>query len=224
MIRAGVLAALGFAAGLSSLSATQRQPPALARWESSASAAAADSSAGPKRDYRLEGVVVGGLFFGALGAYVGSQIRAGCPLSPGGCDDGSDRVLSGIATGLAGAAVGSGLGYLIGRFSPRKPRPDTLLSNRPTLTTLPDSVRVITGYPIWRGATLGLVIGAAAGTVLGAVAPLDCADCNPPSRGHVVWRAGLLGAGAGGLVGFLAGLTSPRYAWVPRDNSPETTR
>jgi hypothetical protein len=76
------------------------------------------------RDYRYEGLVIGGLAFGALGAWMGSGTAssADCVLEPGaGCGD-SDGIGPAILTGLVGAAIGGGLGYVIGQWS-SKPRP-----------------------------------------------------------------------------------------------------
>jgi hypothetical protein len=84
------------------------------------------------------------------------------------------------------------------------------------LPTVSDSIRRIAGYQHWRGAGLGLAIGAGFGTLFGLVVPLECDDCQVRSRGHM-WTAGLVGAGTGAVVGFLAGLASPKYVWVPTD-------
>ena len=70
----------------------------------------------PRRDYRYEGLLVGGLALGAAGAWIGSQIKPACPLEPSNeCDGGS--LGDAVAVGLVGAAVGGGFGYLIGRLS-----------------------------------------------------------------------------------------------------------
>lgn len=89
---------------------------------------------------------------------------------------------------------------------------------------LPDSIRVVTGYQHWRGAALGLAIGAGVGTLFGALAPASCDDCTDPwSRGRAMWTVGLLGAGTGGVVGFLAGLSSPKYVWVPTEGRAQSS-
>jgi hypothetical protein len=75
----------------------------------------------PRRDYRYEGLALGGIAFGALGAWVGSQITEACPTEPG-IDCGPDRLGNALAVGIAAAAVGGGLGYLVGRLS-SKPDP-----------------------------------------------------------------------------------------------------
>jgi hypothetical protein len=172
-------------------------------------------------DYRYEGLAFGGLVFGALGAWLGSREYATCPLVPGGeCYGNRDRLGNGIALGLVGAAVGGGLGYLVGRFSPKKPRPDSLLMSSPPMPAgVPDSVRRRVGYQHWRGAGMGLAVGAAVGALGGAVLAsiIECSDCSPPSVGEGALIVGLLGAGTGSVVGFLAGLSSPKYEWVAED-------
>jgi hypothetical protein len=130
-----------------------------------------------------------------------------------------------LALGLLGAAVGGGLGYLVGRFSPKKPRPQLEPAPENTPMGLPDSVRIVTGYQHWRGAGLGLLIGtgvgAVAGTVLSTIGA-GCDDCTSgTSAGEGAVMLGLLGAGTGGVVGFLAGLASPKYAWVQRTGTIE---
>jgi len=81
----------------------------------------------PRRDYRYEGLALGGIVFGALGAYVGSQVAEACPTVPG-ADCGPDRLGNAVAVGIAAAAVGGGLGYLIGRLSSK---PDSALAGGP---------------------------------------------------------------------------------------------
>jgi hypothetical protein len=174
-------------------------------------------------DYRYEGLAFGGLVFGALGAWLGSRNYGSCSLEPGGgCSGNRDRLGNGIAVGLVGAAVGGGLGYLVGRFSPKRPRPDsTLMPSLLELAGVPDSVRRRVGYQHWRGAGIGGAVGAAVGAVAGLVLTGitdSCDDCGEqwsPGKGALVM--GLLGAGTGGVAGFLAGLSSPKYEWVPRD-------
>ena len=75
----------------------------------------------PRQDYRYEGLALGGVAFGALGAWVGSQTTAACPTQPG-VDCRPDRLGNALAVGLIGAGVGGGLGYVIGRLS-SKPDP-----------------------------------------------------------------------------------------------------
>ena len=109
----------------------------------------------------------------------------------------------------------------MGRFFPKKQRPDSVVRHPAPLPTLPDSIRMRVGYQHWRRAGIGLAIGAGVGALLGALAPTGCADCDPPSRGETILTVGLLGAGAGGLVGFLAGLSSPKYVWMMAPSSVE---
>jgi hypothetical protein len=75
----------------------------------------------PRRDYRYEGLAFGGIAFGALGAWVGSRITEACPTEPG-VDCGPDRLGNAVGVGLMAAAMGGGLGYLVGRLS-SKPQP-----------------------------------------------------------------------------------------------------
>jgi hypothetical protein len=183
-----------------------------------------DSLAARRMDYRYEGLVVGGLTLGVLGAWIGSEIKGPCPTVPGArCD--TDEVGSAIALGLVGAAVGSGLGYLVGRFSPKvAPPPGLPGSPAPTLSAAPDSVFRRVGYQHWRGAGVGIVAGSVLGAITGLVAAhaAVCDDCtDEKSAGWTAVRVGLLGAGAGGVVGFLAGLSSPKYAWVSRSHPLE---
>jgi hypothetical protein len=207
------------------LPAQQRAAPFI-RWESSATTPeptrswrTAEEKSDDLGDYRYEGLALGGVALGALGVWVGSQLSGACPLEPGvPCN--SDKTENAIALGLVGAAVGGGIGYLIGRFSPKRPPP---LVDGPELPSLelvgvPDSVRKRTGYQHWRGAAIGLAVGGAVGALTGALRDEQCSDCGQqPSAGSRALTVGLMGAGAGGGLGFLVGLTSPKYAWIPRD-------
>jgi hypothetical protein len=184
------------------------EPPAFATESSSSRAAAARNSEG-LGDYRYEGLAIGGLSFGAWGVWIGSQISAACPLEVGApCDTGKTE--DAVALGLAGAVLGGGLGYLVGRLSPK--RPPRIETELPALelVTVPDSVRKRARYQHWRGGAIGALTG-----VLGhAVA--RCDDCGQElSVASTALTTGLVGAGAGGVLGFLAGLSSPKYAWIP---------
>jgi hypothetical protein len=178
-----------------------------------------DTVLAPRRDYRYEGLLIGGLVLGVAGAWVGSQISGGCTLSPGGsCYN--DRVGTAVGLGLVSAAVGGGLGYLIGRLSPKLPARDSLLPSRRLLgsTTMPDSVRQRVSYQHWRGGALGVAVGGAVGVLTGAVLLNGrCDDCSHQPSGALT--GGLVGAGAGGLLGFFAGLASPKYQRIPTSNS-----
>ncbi len=174
-------------------------------------------------DYRYEGLVFGGVVFGALGAYLGSRVSGACPLEPGiRCE--SDQLGQAVALGLVGAGLGGGLGYLVGRFSPKKHPAMLEETAQPArhLAGIPDSVRKRSGYQHWRGAALGTAIGggvgALAGVILGTLG--GCYDCNQPNPAEGALIVGLLGAGTGSVVGFLAGLASPKYVWVPAAGLP----
>jgi hypothetical protein len=178
-----------------------------------------DSVLAPRRDYRHEGLLIGGLVLGVAGAWAGSQISGGCSLSPGGGCYNNDRVGQAVALGLLGAVVGGGFGYLIGRLSPKVPARDSLFPGRPrSLASIPDSVRQRVSYQHWRGGALGLTIGAAVGVVTGAIiGDGGCDDCG--QQPNATLTAGLVGAGAGGLLGFFAGLASPKYQVIRTSNS-----
>ena len=113
------------AAALTTTGGAQQQSATFARWEpraagelewSSAPDIGRAAAAGGGRDYRYEGLVMGGLAIGVFGAWVGSQLTGSCPTEPGvGCT--SDRVGNAVTLGLVGAAIGGGLGYLVGRLS-----------------------------------------------------------------------------------------------------------
>jgi hypothetical protein len=206
-----------------SLPAQQAAAP-FVRWEPSApapeftrSGRSGERESNGLGDYRYEGLAIGGVALGALGVWVGSQLRAGCPLQPGGSCYNNNTTENAIALGLVGAAIGGGVGYLIGRFSPKRPPPLVDGPEFPSLElmTVPDSVRIRTGYQHWRGGALGLAIGGALGALTGAAAGDYCSDCTQTTAGSRAVRVGLLGAGAGGALGFLVGLASPKYGWVP---------
>src|SRR6267378_3778906 len=63
-------------------------------------------------DRRMEGAVVGALFLGAVGYWIGHEActHQPEPTSTNGRDCGRD----GLMVGLVGGGVGAGLGYLIG--------------------------------------------------------------------------------------------------------------
>jgi hypothetical protein len=206
------------------LLAAQQHAAPFIHWEPSAALNASTKSrhASEERssalgDYRYEGLAFGGAVFGALGVWMGSQISAGCPLEPG-VPCRTDKAGQAVALGLAGAALGGGLGYLIGRSSPKKPPRIETQSPAAALVSVPESVRKQTGYQHWRGAAIGLGIGGAVGALTGAIAGsvTQCDDCSrQPTAANGAVTVGLLGAGAGGVLGFVAGLASPTYAWIP---------
>jgi hypothetical protein len=89
--------------------------------------------------------------------------------------------------------------------------------------SVPDSVRVRSGYQHWRKAALGGALGGALGALTGAVGAgiSSCDDCRrQPSAGNGALYGGLIGAGTGGVIGFLMGLSSPKYTWVPSAEAP----
>ena len=89
--------------------------------------------------------------------------------------------------------------------------------------SVPDSVRVRSGYQHWRKAALGGAIGGALGALTLAIGAgiSSCVDCDrQPSAGSGALYGGLIGAGAGGVIGFLMGLSSPKYTWVPSAEAP----
>lgn len=108
----------------------QRAPAGFHHWEAPAHALESNErlpspplSWGrmPRRDYRYEGLLIGGVTFGTLGAVVGNGLTLGCPTVPG-ADCEPDRLGNAVTLGLIGAAIGGGLGYLVGWLSP-KPNP-----------------------------------------------------------------------------------------------------
>jgi hypothetical protein len=221
-----LLAGLLHLGGGALLPAQQRAAPFI-RWEFSATTPettpettrswrTAEEKSDDLGDYRYEGLALGGVALGSLGVWVGSQLSGACPLQPGvSCH--SDKTGNAIALGLVGAAVGGGLGYLVGRFSPKRPPPLVDGPELPSLElmTVPDSVRKRTGYQHWRGAAIGLAVGGALGALTGAAAGDRCSDCGQTTAGSRALTVGLLGAGTGGVLGFLVGLASPKYAWGP---------
>jgi hypothetical protein len=105
-----------------------------------------------------------------------------------------------------GAALGGGLGYLVGRLS-SKPHPSILRK-----TQVPDSIastRRLAGYQHWKGAAIGATSGAVLGALLGLRARTACSDCN--MTGTDLVNVSLVTAGLGGAFGFLIGLASPKY-------------
>jgi hypothetical protein len=215
-IQAVLLSLLGGA-----LSAQQIRP-AFVRWEPDARSTVGTAPDNAQQsswnrfhqdDYRYEGLIFGGVALGALGAWAGSQISGGCPLDAGG-DCGTDQLGASIALGLTGAVVGGGLGYLIGRASPKRPPAPPVIPQEPFQVSIgvPDSVRMRVGYQHWKGAAIGTGVGAVLGGMLALVADEGCSDCNTTTDDRV--KAALVVTAGGGVLGFLAGLATPKYAWV----------
>lgn len=204
--------------GVALLPAQQRADP-FVRWEHAALSPGLTTSRQPDEfeslgDYRYEGLAFGGFVFGVAGAWAGSRISAGCLLEPGvPCP--SNKAENAVALGLAGAALGGGLGYLVGRLSPKRPARIEIDLPSEDLVTVSDSVRKRTGYHHWRGAAIGLAVGGAVGALTGVlIGDHACSDCD--QQPNLPVALGLMGGGTGGVLGFLAGLASPRYIWVPR--------
>ena len=120
----------------------------------------------------------------------------------------------------ASTRPGAGTAGPLGDLGPPRavtPLPDSIA------VSVPDSVRVRSGYQHWRKAALGGAIGGALGALTGAVGAgiSSCDDCRrQPSAGSGALYGGLIGAGAGGVIGFLMGLSSPKYTWVPSAEAP----
>jgi hypothetical protein len=193
----------------------QRLETRLVRWEPPQSALPtawrmnqADTGLVRSRDYRYEGLAFGGIVFGAAGAWIGWNVSVACPTVPGAsCEP--DRLGNAAAAGLMGAALGGGLGYLIGRLSskPGSPRLPVVQPVPPSSITAPARRRV--GYQHWKGAAIGSGSGALLGMLLSVAAAGSCADCE--GGGGSIVKVGALGAGLGGAFGFLAGLATPKY-------------
>ncbi len=191
----------------------QQLKPMFVRWEPETSLAHAKSWGAHQGDtlpvlngdYRYEGLVIGGLALGALGAWVGFRISEACPTVPGAqCN--TDRLGNAVALGLVSTAVGGGVGYLIGRLSPKLQRPVTQTVSP---SALPESTRQRVGYQHWKGAAIGSGSGALLGVLLIFGVRGSCSDCSLTSADFLKMSA--LGAGFGGALGFLVGLTSPKY-------------
>ncbi len=69
-------------------------------------------------DYRVEGTVIGGLLMGALGAWVGSESCHNQP-TPVAPSSGTACTGTTLTVGFVGAVLGGGLGYLLGRVTPK---------------------------------------------------------------------------------------------------------
>lgn len=195
------------------------EPPAvplarLERWEANQR----DTVLVPRHDYRYEGLAFGGIVFGAAGAWLGWNLGVSCPTVPG-AECGRDRLGNAVTVGLVGAALGGGLGYLVGRFS-SKPSPNQVSAVEPLHPSLiPDSTRRRVGYHHWKGAAIGAGGGALLMALLYLSVGDSCYDCEG-GRSHFL-EAELVGAGVGGALGFLVGLGSPKYESRPGETTPE---
>ena len=128
-MRRPLILAILFAAGVTTPLMAQRSVDRLERWEHPGFRGPDETKVGSssigeqpgRRDYRYEGLLIGGVPFGTLGAILGHGLTPACPTVPG-ADCSPDRLGNAITLGLVGAALGGGLGYLIGWLSP-KPAP-----------------------------------------------------------------------------------------------------
>ena len=68
-------------------------------------------------DYRAAGTAIGSLLLGALGAYVGYQSCHNQPTPLG--SGGASCTKATVTLGVVGAVVGGGVGFLVGRGTPR---------------------------------------------------------------------------------------------------------
>ena len=125
-----LMLAILFAAGVATPLVAQRSVDRFERWEHPASRGPADETKlrpssieeqPARRDYRYEGLLIGGVPLGIFGAILGHGLTPACPTVPG-ADCSPDQLGNAITLGLIGAAVGGGLGYLVGWLSP-KPAP-----------------------------------------------------------------------------------------------------
>lgn len=195
--------------------AAQQHKPGFVRWEPPAASLARaqtwpahqrDTVLVPRRDYRYEGLAFGGIVFGAAGAWLGWNVGVGCPLVPGAnCEP--DRLGNAVAVGLVGAALGGGLGYLVGRFSP-KPPPGSLPAAESLLAPVTPERKPV-GYHHWEGAAIGAGGGALLIALLYLSAGDSCSDCEG-GRSYFL-EAELIGAAVGGTLGFLIGLGTPKF-------------
>ena len=67
-------------------------------------------------DYRIEGTAMGALFLGAVGTWVGTEA---CRNQPTPIGSGGSSSCHGVTVGLVGAALGGGVGYVLGRITPK---------------------------------------------------------------------------------------------------------
>ncbi|HEV8177351.1 MAG TPA: hypothetical protein VGP44_06635, partial [Gemmatimonadales bacterium] len=124
-MRTGLILAALLHLGAASLPGQQHSAPFL-RWEPAAlspgptaSGQATQAKSEDLGDYRYEGLAFGGFVFGAAGAWAGSRTSVSCLQEPGvPCP--SNKAENAVALGLAGAILGGGLGYLVGRLSPKR--------------------------------------------------------------------------------------------------------
>ncbi|MBA3522125.1 MAG: hypothetical protein H0T90_06475 [Gemmatimonadales bacterium] len=203
----------------------QHLEPGFAQWEPAGTSLARttwntyqqDTLLVPRRDYRYEGLAFGGIGIGALGAWIGSHGSEACPAVPG-AQCRPDRLGTAVVLGLAGAAAGGGLGYLVGRLTSKPAPGQQPVAKRPPAPISPNSGRRRVGYHHWKGAAFGAAGGALLGAALLAAAGA-CSDCPAPTSGDFV-KFELISAGVGGAFGFLVGLATPKYERQPEQPKP----
>jgi|SRR6478736_352441 len=73
-------------------------------------------------DHRVSGAVIGGLLGGAIGYAVGRGVfgSSGGGSACAGCESGDESATTTLVWTIGGAAIGAGLGYLMGRSTPKK--------------------------------------------------------------------------------------------------------
>lgn len=128
MNRALILASL-LAMGVAPPLVAQRSVEPFERWEQSTFSGPVEKTKvgrlsmderSAQRDYRYEGLLIGGVPLGTFGFILGHSLTGDCPTVPG-ADCRSSGFGDAVTLGLIGATVGGGLGYLIGRLSPKPP-------------------------------------------------------------------------------------------------------
>ena len=116
--------AVGLTILLAGPAAAQQRQSDFEAWQPPvyATRAAATTVEPEPRDHRYEGLLIGGIAAGVLGAWMGSSISTSdCLTQPGGGCGRTDRSGTALVGGLVGAAFGCGLGYIIGRWGGGRP-------------------------------------------------------------------------------------------------------
>lgn len=158
-----------------------------------------DTSLQPQRpkvkDYTLEGAAIGGLAFGAFGAYFGGGM---CGMSD---QAGKDCTLATLTGFLSGAAVGATIGGIVGSAKKKAPAEE-----RPPVPVRADSAlfpRAVSHGG--NGTALGAVM---VGGAVAVFTSLDCALDRSGSHENCAWKSlkrGTIGAAIGGLTGAFVG-------------------
>jgi len=137
-------------------------------------------------------MVVGGIMGGTLGfllANVSSGGEGGVPDADSGSDE--ELVEKTLVT-LGGAIVGAGVGYMMGRSTPKGAH----VTNVEPVAPHQDA-----GLRWWQGGILGLGLGAAAGAGIGKYYD-ENHDCHCDDPGMGVYTGAVLG----GLLGMFMGM------------------